>query len=88
MRKKWIAILTGTLLATLSATATARDQVSFSVFVGVPGVAYTAPAPVYYYPPQAVYYAPPVVYYAPAPWAARADSGRHRGWHYRHRHHR
>ena len=76
MKNKWTAFLIGTLLATLSGTAAARDHVSSSISVGAPRVAYLAPAPVYYYPPpQAVYYAPPVVYYVPAPWAVRVGAG-------------
>ena len=84
------AILLGTLLATLSGAAAARDNVSFSIYVGAP--AYVAPAPVYYYPPPqavyyappAVYYAPPAVYYAPRPWPVV----RYVGWHNGYRHHR
>ena len=60
--------------------AQARDNVSFSLGIGVPGVAvgvsnapYYSPAPVYYAPqpvyvqPAPVYYNPPPVYYRPAP---------------------
>lgn len=88
MKNKRTAFLIGTLLATLSGMAAARDHVSFSISVGAPRVAYIAPAPVYYYPPQAVYYAPPAVYYIPAPWAVRVDAGQHRSRHNWHRHHR
>ena len=61
--------------------AQARDNVTFSVGVGVPGVqvgvtnaypvyqqpVYVQPAPVYYPPPAPVYYAPRPVYVRPAP---------------------
>ena len=88
MKSKWMAFLIDTLLAALSGTTAARDQVSFSISFGAPAVAYVTPAPVYYYPPQAIYYAPPSVYYVPAPWAVRVGPGQHRGWHNGHRHHR
>lgn len=86
-------LLLGSLCAGLSGTAAARDHVSFSIAVGVPPVAYVAPAPVYYYPPQAVYYAPrvyyaPPVYYAPAPWGIRTGTGFHAGWNGHHSHRR
>ncbi|MBW7833167.1 MAG: hypothetical protein H3C29_08110 [Simplicispira suum] len=67
----------GVALAASAGVAQARDNVSWSIGVGVPGVVvgasnnyypgyvYRAPAPVYYAPPP-VYYAPPrPVYYAP-----------------------
>ena len=88
MKNKWTVFLAGALLAVLSGTAAARDQVSLSFSFGAPAVAYVAPPPVYYYPPPVVYYAPPPVYYAPAPWAIRVDAGHHWGWnrhHWRHR---
>lgn len=70
----------GFALAASAGVAQARDNVNWSVGIGVPGVvvgasngypaysygAYSAPAPVYYAPPPPVYYAPPrPVYYAP-----------------------
>ena len=73
MNTKWkAALIGGALLAGLSGVAAARDNVSFSLSLGVPAYApYVAPpAPVYYAPPAPVYYAPPPpprVYYAPAP---------------------
>ena len=92
MNTKWkAALIGGALLAGLSGTAAARDNVSFSLAFGVP--AYTPyvapPAPVYYAPP-AVYYAPPPprVYYAPAPVYGYAYYGGPRYYYgHRHRHH-
>lgn len=68
----------GVALAASAGVAQARDNVNWSIGIGVPGVvvgasnsyypgyAYRAPAPVYYAPPPPVYYAPPrPVYYAP-----------------------
>ncbi|MES2251372.1 MAG: hypothetical protein V4645_29160 [Pseudomonadota bacterium] len=79
---KWAAagaVAFGALFAATSASA--RSDVSWSIGVGVPGVAvgvgapayypapvYAPPAPVYYAPPPPVYYRPPPpVYYRPAP---------------------
>jgi len=78
---KWAAagvVAAGALFAATSASA--RGDVSWSVGVGLPGVAvgvggpayYPAPVysppPVYYAPPAPVYYnPPPPVYYRPAP---------------------
>ena len=79
---KWAAagvVAAGALFAATSASA--RGDVSWSVGVGLPGVAigvgapayypapvYSAPAPVYYAPPPPVYYRPPPpVYYRPPP---------------------
>jgi hypothetical protein len=78
---KWAAagvVAAGALFAATSASA--RGDVSWSVGVGLPGVAvgvgnpgyypapvYAPPAPVYYAPPAPVYYNPPPVYYRPAP---------------------
>jgi hypothetical protein len=78
---KWAAagvVAAGALFAATSASA--RSDVSWSIGVGVPGVAvgvgspayypapvYVPPAPVYYAPPPPVYYRPPPVYYRPAP---------------------
>jgi hypothetical protein len=73
---KWAAagvVAAGALFAATSASA--RGDVSWSVGVGLPGVAvgvgapaYYPPAPVYYAPPPPVYYRPPApVYYRPAP---------------------
>jgi len=87
MKNKVAMVLLGVFFAVLSATASARDNVRFSVSIGVPGYVYDAP-PAYYPPPRLVYYAPPapvyyapppVVYYAPAPWG-------HRGHGYGHGH--
>jgi hypothetical protein len=79
------------LLAAVSGTAAARDNVRFSLSIGAPAYvaapapyyyapppvpAYYAPAPVYY-PPAAAYYPAPRVYYAPA-WVGRGHRG---GWH-------
>ncbi|MEO6016744.1 MAG: hypothetical protein ABIP46_05770 [Polaromonas sp.] len=80
--------------------AQARDNVSFSVGIGVPGVAvgvtnaypvyqqpvYVQPAPVYYQPAP-VYYRPAPVYYQPAPVYVAPQPvyyGRPHGWHGRH----
>ena len=66
----------GFALAASAGVAQARDNVNWSIGIGVPGVVvgasngypaygYSAPAPVYY-APAPVYYAPPrPVYYAP-----------------------
>lgn len=80
--------------------AQARDNVSFSVGIGVPGVAvgvtnaypvyqqpvYVQPAPVYYQPAP-VYYRPAPVYYQPAPVYVAPQPvyyGRPHGWHGHH----
>ena len=66
----------GVALAASAGVAQARDNVNWSIGIGVPGVVVGAsngyqaygynPAPVYYAPPPPVYYAPPrPVYYAP-----------------------
>jgi hypothetical protein len=67
-------IIGGALLAGISGTAAARDNVSFSLSFGVPAYTYVEPYPSAYYAPSAYYYdppvyyaAPPVVYYNPAP---------------------
>lgn len=75
---KLAAVGLGFALAASAGVAQARDNVNWSIGIGVPGVvvgasnnyypgyAYRAPAPVYYAPPPPVYYAPPrPVYYAP-----------------------
>ncbi len=61
----------GVVLAASAGVAQARDNVNWSIGIGVPGVVvgasnnyypnygYRAPAPVYYAPPAPVYYAPP-----------------------------
>ena len=71
---KWAAagaVAFGALFAATSASA--RGDVSWSIGVGVPGVAVGVGGPAYY--PAPVYYAPPA-YYAP------------RGYYRHHRHHR
>ena len=96
MKTNWKVLIAGALLAGLSGTAAARDNVSFSIGFGVPAPVYVAPPPpVYYAPaPAYTYYAPPVAYYAPPPpvvyygagWGHRYGHGHHRHGH--HRHHR
>jgi hypothetical protein len=92
MKTLMTVILVGSLSAGVSASAAARDGVSFRVVIGAPPIAYVAPAPVYYYPPpQAVYYAPqvyyaPPVYYTPAPWGVRVGPSYYAGWNRHHRH--
>jgi hypothetical protein len=87
----------GALFAATSASA--RGDVSWSIGVGIPGVAvgvaapayYPPPAPVYYAPPPPVYYRPPPpVYYRPAPvyYAPPAYYAPPRGYYRHHRHHR
>jgi hypothetical protein len=77
----------GVALAASAGVAQARDNVNWSIGIGVPGVVvgasngyygYSAPAPVYYappptyyVPPRPVYYAPPVVYSPPPPYYYR-----------------
>jgi hypothetical protein len=77
-----VCIIGGALLAGLSATAAARDNVSFSLSFGVPAYTYVAPPPpVYYAPAPEYYYEPaPAVYYAPPPRVV------YYGPNYRHRH--
>lgn len=66
----------GCALAASAGVAQARDNVNWSVGIGVPGVVvgasngypaygYSAPAPVYYAPPPTYYVPPRPVYYAP-----------------------
>ena len=94
MKTNWKAvILAGALLAGLSGTAAARDNVSFSIGFGVPAPVYVAPPPPVYYAPAPVYYAPPEpyyyapAYYAPAPAVVYYGAGwRHRHGHHGHRH--
>jgi hypothetical protein len=101
MKTNWKALMIGgALLAGLSGTAAARDNVSFSLSFGAPGPVYVAPpAPVYYYgpryyaPPPAVYYSPPApVYYTQPAFGFTIGHGHHRHWHghhhHRHHHHR
>lgn len=96
---KLAALGVGFALAASAGVAQARDDVSWSVGIGVPGVvvgasnypsySYRAPAPVYYAPPP-VYYAPPrPVYYAPPVVYSPPPAYyyRDRG-HRHHRHHR
>ena len=73
----------GSLLLLVSPLASARDNVSWSVNVGVPAVAYSGYAPVYappavytrpapvYVEPAPVYYTAPPVVYAPQPYYGR-----------------
>ena len=86
MKTRWKGlIIAGAVLAGLSGTAAARDNVSFSLAFGVPAYTYYAPPPpVYYAPPPPVYYAPaPAYYYGPP-----AVSVYYRdGWRHNHRHH-
>ena len=97
MKNKAALLVAGAFFAMLSAGASARDNISFRLSIGVPGYVYDAPAPTYYYPPQVVYYPPPPVYYAPAPrvyyepapWQHRWHGHRHWDGHrHGHRHHR
>lgn len=91
MNRKLAAFLAGAQIAAMSGAAVARDSVSFSLSIGVPGYAYVAPVPVYY--PSAVYYATPTVsfYYvspavhvAPAPAViVRPGYGPRKHWHKR-----
>ncbi len=90
MKKLLIVSATAALIAGASVPALARTDVSFGVFVGVPGVAYFppppvvyAPAPVYYVSPAPVYYRPQPYYYGPpAPaYPGYRGHGHHRGWH-------
>lgn len=71
---KWLAAGSMAIAGLMAVgAAQAHGGVSWSVGVGVPGVAvgvgapvYMPPRPVYYAPPPAVYYAPPPpAYYAP-----------------------
>ncbi|HEY3177870.1 MAG TPA: hypothetical protein VGL25_03215 [Casimicrobiaceae bacterium] len=68
--------LAGTLAVGLAAAPAASAHDSWSVSIGVPGVAISAGSPVYYSPYYRPYYRPyhrsyyappPVVYYYPAP---------------------
>ncbi len=72
--------------------AQARDNVSFSVGIGLPAYpvyqqpVYVQPAPVYY-EPAPVYYRPAPVYYQQAPVYVAPQQvyyGRPHGWHGRH----
>ncbi len=88
----WKLLAGGLALAALSGTAAARDNVHFSLSIGVPAPVYVAPyaapaAPTYiyerpvYYSPPPVVYAPPRVVYYPAPYYAQPPRAR---WHHRH----
>ena len=84
-----VCLIGGALLAGLSATASARDNVRFSFSIGAPAYAY-APPPVYYAPPApVVYYGPPVApaYYGPRPRGYFDQFGRWHPYHPR-RHYR
>jgi hypothetical protein len=94
MKTNWkTVILAGALLAGLSGTAAARDNVSFSIGFGIPAPVYVAPPPPppVYYRPAPVYYTPPA-YYAPAPAVVYYEPGWSYGYAYghghRHGHHR
>jgi hypothetical protein len=92
MKTNWKAcILAGALLVGISGTAAARDNVSFSLSLGVPAPVYVAPpAPrAYYYEPAPAYYPAPVYYdyYAPAPAVVYYEPRYYRP-HRHHRHHR
>jgi hypothetical protein len=91
MKTNWKALILGSaLLAGVSGTAAARDNVHFSLSFGAPAYTYIAPPPpvVYYAPPPVVYYrpAPQPVYYAPPAWGVTISSG-YRGWDGRHHGH-
>ena len=74
---KWLAAASMAVAGLMAASGAQAHGggVSWSIGVGVPGVAvgvgapvYMPPRPVYYAPPPAAYYAPPPpVYYAPPP---------------------
>ena len=81
MNSNWKTLMIGgALLAGLSGTAAARDNVNFSFSFGVPAYSYAPPPPPVYYAPPVVYYAPvaPRVYYAPPAWGRTVYV--HRGW--------
>ena len=96
MNAKWKAlIIAGALLAGLTGTAAARDNVSFSLSFGVPAYTYYAPPPPVYYAPPAYYAPPPAVYYNPAPvyyaqpaFGFTVRDGHRHGYRHGHRHHR
>ena len=96
---KWVAVgavAAGALFT--AAAANARSDVSWSLGINAPGVAfgvaappvyyappppvYYRPAPVYYEPPPPVYYRPAPVYYSPPP----VYYGPPRGYYHRHHH--
>ena len=86
----------GFALAASAGVAQARDNVNWSVGIGVPGVVvgasngYYAPAPVYVAPPPPVYYAPPprpVYYNAPPVYYTPPPAVVYGGYGYGHRHH-
>ena len=83
-----VLIIGGALLAGLSGTAAARDNVHLSFSFGVPAYSYAPPPPPVYYAPAAAYYAPvaPVVYYAPPAWGYAVYGGPGR-WDHRDRRH-
>lgn len=93
-----MAAVAGVALALLTGAgaAQARNDVNWSIGVGVPGVVigansgYYAPAATYYAPPPPVYYAPPrPVYYAPPAYYAPPPAVYYGGQGYRgHRHDR
>ena len=78
-----VGTIAGLVLLLSAQAANARDQVSWSVNIGVPAVSYPGYAPVYappvvyarpapiYVQPAPVYYAPPAVVYAPQPYYER-----------------
>jgi hypothetical protein len=70
-------VIAGAALAAAFATtaASARDNVSFSISLGVPAPVYVAPAPAYYppapiYSSAPIYHAAPVYYYPPRVYVA------------------
>lgn len=94
-----LAGIAGSLLLLTAPLASARDNVSWSVNVGVPAVAYPVYAPIYsppgvyarpaavYYEPAPVYYSPTPVVYAPQPYYSRVYySGYARPYYWDHDH--
>jgi len=74
------ALLAGGSLFALAGTASAHDNVGFSVSIGVPvEPVYAPPPPVVYAPPPRVVYAPPAPVYYP-PRVAYYEPGYRPGW--------
>lgn len=91
--------IAGSMLLMAAPLASARDNVSWSVSVGAPAVAYPAYAPVYgppvayarpapiYVEPLPVYYSPPPMVYAPQPYYGRVYyNGYSRPYYWEHDH--